>query len=224
MKPHEYEEFEYLMLSGIQHFFYCQRQWAMIHIEKEWQENVHTVMGNQIHERAHDSTAKEKRGDLIITRGLRVASRTLGVSGECDVVEFHKSDKPEGAKIHSYPGNYSVLPVEYKKGKPKQGYEDIMQLTLEALCLEEMLSTKIDEGALYYFQTKSRQKVAITDDMKEMACNAVRTMHELMKKHHIPKSNYSKKCNQCSLLDICMPGTGKLDPNVYINRYIRELL
>jgi len=123
VKPHEYEESEYLMLSGIQHFFYCQRQWALIHIEKEWQENVHTVMGNQIHERAHDSTAKEKRGDLIITRGLRVASRTLGVSGECDVVEFHKSDKPEGAKIHSYPGNYSVLPVEYKKGKPKQGYD-----------------------------------------------------------------------------------------------------
>lgn len=212
------------MLSGIQHFFYCQRQWALIHIEQEWQENVHTVLGNQIHERAHDSAAKEKRGKVITVRGMKIASRRFGISGECDVLEFHQTDNTEGATIHNYPGHYHVVPIEYKKGKPKKGMEDIMQLTLEALCLEEMLFTEIQEGYLYYSQTKNRQKVVITSEMKELACKSVYTMHDLMRRHHIPTAEYSKKCDQCSLADICIPEMRKENPDSYINRYIGELL
>ncbi len=132
-----YEENEFLQLSGIQHFAFCRRQWALAYIEMQWQENVRTVEGRLLHEKAHDTTSREKRGDLLISRGMPIHSRTLGISGECDVVEFHREE--DGITLQGYEGTYKVVPVEYKKGKPKQGNADILQLTAQAMCLEEML-------------------------------------------------------------------------------------
>ena len=144
----EYREDEYLMLSGIQHFEFCRRQWALIHIEQQWAENEHTVVGELMHKKAHDPYLTEKRKDVLIARVLPVSSRILGISGECDVVEFHKED--DGIKLHGHRGFYKVYPVEYKKGKPKQSKEDVLQLVAQAMCLEEMFSTEILEGALFY--------------------------------------------------------------------------
>ena len=129
----EYAEDDYLMLSGIQHFKFCRRQWALIHIEQQWAENVHTVVGELMHKKAHDPYLVEKRKDLLVARSLPIASRKMGISGECDVVEFHRCE--DGIKLHGHRGNYSVYPIEYKKGKPKLTEEDRLQLAAQAMCL-----------------------------------------------------------------------------------------
>lgn len=152
-----YEENEFLQLSGIQHFAFCRRQWALAYIEMQWQENVRTVEGRLLHEKAHDTTSREKRGDLLISRGMPIHSRTLGISGECDVVEFHREE--DGITLQGYEGTYKVVPVEYKKGKPKQGNADILQLTAQAMCLEEMLCCDIPFGYLYYGEIRRREKI-----------------------------------------------------------------
>ena len=110
----EYSDDDYLMISGIQHFKFCRRQWALIHIEQQWAENAHTAVGELMHKKVHDPTLREKRRDVIIARALPISSRELGISGECDLVEFHRCE--DGIKLHGHRGYYSVYPVEYKKG------------------------------------------------------------------------------------------------------------
>ena len=153
----EYPEDDYLMISGIQHFKFCRRQWALIHIEQQWAENVHTVTGELMHKKAHDPYLTEKRKDTIITRALPVSSRTLGVSGECDIVEFQRVE--DGIRLHGHRGLYHVYPVEYKKGKPKETEEDHLQLAAQAMCLEEMFSTDIPEGAIFLWGDKAPGKL-----------------------------------------------------------------
>ncbi|WP_323090824.1 CRISPR-associated protein Cas4 [Allobaculum sp. JKK-2023] len=220
----EYEESEYLMLSGIQHFFYCRRQWALIHIEQVWQDNELTVLGNEVHERVHDPALKEKRKNVVTVRGMKISSRTAGISGECDVVEFIQADATEGVSLQGYRGTYKIYPVEYKRGKPKSGMEDIMQLVLEAICLEEMFGATISEGALFYDQIKRRQRIDITTEMKDEARQAVKEMHQLIERHHVPVQKYSKKCDRCSLKELCLPEMQKQNPEKYIEAYIGELL
>lgn len=160
----EYAEDDYLMISGIQHFKFCRRQWALIHVEQQWAENEHTVIGELMHKKAHDPYLTEKRKDLLVVRALPVSSRTMGVSGECDIVEFRKCE--DGVKLHGHRGFYSIYPIEYKKGKPKHSEEDILQLTAQAMCLEEMFSTTVTEGAIFYGETRRREVVAITEELK----------------------------------------------------------
>lgn len=117
-----FEEDDFLMLSGLQHFAYCRRQWALIHIEQQWAENERTIDGKLFHKKAHDSGSTEKRGDLIITRGLHIKSSELGVTGICDVVEFHKTKR--GITLFSFEGQWQPYPVEYKKGEPKENNAD----------------------------------------------------------------------------------------------------
>ena len=132
----EYTEDDYLMISGIQHFKFCRRQWALIHVEQQWAENVHTAVGKLMHQKVHDPYLTEKRKDTILVRALPVSSRIMGVSGECDLVEFHKCE--DGIRLHGHRGMYSVYPVEYKKGKSKSTDADRLQLVAQALCLEEI--------------------------------------------------------------------------------------
>jgi len=132
-----YDEQDYLMISGIQHFLFCRRQWALIHIEQQWQENVLTLEGQYLHEKADQPTSREKRKDRLIVRALPIHSPTLGITGICDVVEFVQD--PAGVPLNGEIGTFSPIPVEYKHGKPKQELSDILQLTAQAVCLEEML-------------------------------------------------------------------------------------
>ncbi|RKJ54010.1 CRISPR-associated protein Cas4, partial [bacterium 1XD42-8] len=163
----EYREEEFLLLSGIQHFAFCRRQWALIHIEQQWQENEYTVEGELMHKRAHDPNFSQKRGDIIVSRSLPVFSRIMGVKGVCDIVEFHKME--EGVKIHGHKGLFQVYPIEYKRGRPKETEMDILQLTAQAICLEEMLLTAIPEGAIFYGETRRREKVELTEERKDRA-------------------------------------------------------
>ena len=155
----EYTEDDYLMISGIQHFKFCRRQWALIHVEQQWAENVHTAVGKLMHQKVHDPYLTEKRKDTILVRALPVSSRIMGVSGECDLVEFHKCE--DGIRLHGHRGMYSVYPVEYKKGKEKSTDADRLQLVAQVLCLEEMFSATIPEAALFYGETRRREVAAI---------------------------------------------------------------
>lgn len=121
-----YQDEDFLQLSGLQHFKFCRRQWALIHVEKQWAENYHTTDGAIMHENAHDGSFTESRGDLVITRDMRVFSRTLGVSGACDVLEFRRGET--GIPLKGREGLWQPYPVEYKRGKPKEGTEDTLQL------------------------------------------------------------------------------------------------
>lgn len=217
----EYREEDYLMLSGIQHFAFCRRQWALIHIEQQWQENEYTVEGELLHKRAHDPWLTEKRKDVIISRSLPVFSRTMGISGICDIVEFHRSE--EGVPLHGHRGLFQIYPVEYKKGTPKDTEMDILQLTAQAMCLEEMLSADIPEGAIYYAGIRRRDKIVITEELRTQTAALFSEMHQLFEKKYTPRVKWSKSCNACSLKDLCMPRIGKA-PNVrdYIHAKIEE--
>lgn len=198
-----YDEDEFLQLSGIQHFAFCRRQWALAYIELQWNENVRTVEGHLLHERAHDGSIVEKRGALIVSRAMPVHSRELGISGECDVVEFHKSE--EGIPLAGQTGLYTVIPVEYKKGKPKENEIDVLQLTAQAMCLEEMMCCDIPVGYLYYGETRHRVKVDISAALKEKTRKMFLEMHQYYEKRYTPKVKRTKSCNACSLSDICLP-------------------
>ena len=217
-----YAEDDYLLISGIQHFMFCRRQWALIHIEQQWQENLLTVEGGILHERTHDSTIKEKRGSIIISRGMGVFSRTLGITGVCDVVEFHKSR--DGVTLNGREGTFKPIPVEYKRGKPKQGTADELQLCAQAMCLEEMLLCTIPEGFLYYGEPKRRFKVSIDKSLREDVKRICKEMHELYKKRHTPKVKTTKACRACSLKELCLPKLCKNPSAVnYMKRAIAEI-
>ena len=215
----EYAEDDYLMISGIQHFKFCRRQWALIHVEQQWAENVHTVTGELMHKKAHDPYLTEKRKDTIIVRALPVSSRELGISGECDVVEFHKCE--DGIQLHGHRGLYSVFPVEYKKGKPKLTEEDKLQVVAQALCLEEMFSTRVAQGAIFYGETRRREQIEITEELREEVIHMLAEMHQYYARKYTPKVKPSKACNACSLKDICLP---KLNKTISVKTYIEQRL
>lgn len=215
----EYREEEYLMISGIQHFQFCRRQWALIHIEQQWEENVHTVVGELMHKKVHDPYLSEKRKDVMIARALPVSSREMGVSGECDVVEFQKAE--DGVTLHGHRGVYRIYPIEYKKGKPKSSDEDIIQLAAQCMCLEEMFSAVINEGAIFYGETRKRERVDITDDIRRKVRAMFQEMHLYFERGYTPKVKWSKKCNGCSLKDICLPKLGKTSS---VKEYVQKAL
>ncbi len=210
----EYSEDEYLMLSGIQHFVFCRRQWALIHIEQQWAENYRTTDGKIMHRNVHDKGFNESRGDVLITRGMAVSSAELGISGECDVVEFHKSK--DGVSIHGREGKYTVVPVEYKRGEPKENDSDVLQLTAQALCLEEMLCCDIPFGFLFYGENKRRMKVEFTPELRERLRKITAEMHEYFRRRYTPVVKRSRSCNACSLKDICLPGISGKSASEYI--------
>lgn len=216
-----YNEEEFLQLSGIQHFAFCRRQWALAYIELQWLENVRTVEGRLLHEKAHDASIKEKRGELIITRALPVHSRELGVSGECDIVEFHKVK--EGISLSGREGKYKVVPIEYKKGKPKSNDVDAVQLVAQSICLEEMLCCEIPYGYIYYGETRHREKIEFTADLREKVKGLFIEMHRYYEQRYTPKVKWSKKCNACSLKDVCVPALNKnISATGYIDSKIKE--
>ncbi len=214
-----HEEDDYLMLSGIQHFAYCRRQWALIHIEQQWSENEETVEGQLFHSVAHDADRFERRGNLLITRGLHIKSSKLGMSGICDVVEFHQA--ADGVSLHSHDGLWKPYPVEYKKGQPKENDADKLQLCGQAICLEEMLLCHISEGALFYGENRRRMVVPFTDGLREKVHDMAEEMHDLWERGYTPKVRRHKGCNACSLKEICLPKLGKMKSTA---AYIEEAL
>lgn len=243
MRETEYREEDFLQLAGLQHFTFCRRQWALIHIEQQWEENVLTVKGSLFHEKVHDGYSREKRRDVIVSRGMPVHSRTLGVSGECDVVEFVRAEQGiylpgRGSRGSSFlrdeqgdmlarvsdmreDETYILYPVEYKRGKSKITDEDRMQLTAQVICLEEMFLTEIPQAYLFYGETRRRECVEITDDLREECRRLLQEMHQLYERGYTPKVKKTKKCEACSLREVCLPRLeNRRDVKQYISQYV----
>ena len=209
---------EFLALSGVQHFAFCRRQWALIHIEQLWSDNGLTAQGNVVHERAHNESLREKRGDVVLVRGLFVRSSALGVAGRCDVVEFTKS--ASGHPLQGEVGLWRPTPVEYKRGRAKVGDEDRLQLCCQAMCLEEMLSVDIAEGSLYYAATHSRERVEFTESLRLQVKTIAEDMHRLYSRGSVPAPRVKKACRSCSLIDLCLPRGA----NTSVAGYIDQML
>ncbi|KJS20065.1 MAG: CRISPR-associated protein Cas4 [Clostridiaceae bacterium BRH_c20a] len=213
-----------LALSGIQHFAFCPRQWALIHIEKQWTENLLTVEGKQLHERVDNPDFFEARGGILTTRSVSLASYTLGFYGVADIVEFH-AVKEKGIRLHGREGIWKPIPVEYKRGKPKKDIIDEVQLCTQAMCLEEMLLTKIEHGYLFYGETRHREKVTFDVGLRGKVADFAEQMHILYEKQFTPLATKKEKsCKACSLVDVCLPKLGIKQTKVvnYIRKYVEQ--
>jgi len=205
-----FSEDHLLPLSALQHFLFCERQCALIHIEQVWADNQFTAEGNILHERTHEGP-DESRPGVRITRGMPVRSFTLGLSGQCDVVEFHLGSAGASPAERRAPRlAQEVVPVEYKRGKPKAHAADEVQLCAQALCLEEMLGRQIERGMLYYGQRRRRTDVIFASALRELTRDTARRLHALFDSRRTPLAQREKKCESCSLLEICMPDALRL--------------
>lgn len=201
-------EEEFLMLSGIQHIAFCERQWALIEIEQYWAENVRTVEGKIMHERADDPYADETRKDIRIVRAMPVISHKLGLRGVADIVEFQRSqneNKGKTVQLDGRKGWWRPYPVEYKRGRPKPDDRDAVQLCAQAVALEEMLHISIESGALFYGQTRRREEVQFHAELRKRVYELACKMHELIKEGKTPKAVKGKHCSLCSLVEACQP-------------------
>ena len=181
---------EPLPISALNHLLYCERRAALVHLEQVWADNHFTAEGKVLHEIAHSGADESQRG-VRITRAMPLVSTVLAMTGEADVVEFHK--------------NGSVVPIEYKRGKPKLHRADEVQLCAQALCLEEMLNVTIPSGCLFYGKTRRRTKVSFDDELRTVTIETIERLHELITKRVTPRAVREKKCDKCSLIGICMP-------------------
>jgi len=215
-----YKEDDYLLMSGIQHFSFCRRQWALIHIEQQWEENVLTAEGRIDHTVCHDEKRTERRGNIITFRGYRVVSHELEVVGTCDVVEFIY-DEQEGIPLARYDGLWLPRPVEYKHGHAKTIDADRLQLCAQAMALEEMLQCHIPEGFLFYEETHRRERVEIDDVLRQTTRNIVKEMNDLFRRGYTPKVKTGTFCKSCSLQNLCLP---KLNRKMNVRDYITSHL
>lgn len=190
-------------LSALQHFAFCRRQWGLIFLERQWAENARTAEGQVFHETAHHGPESEARGELLILRGLRVASPSLRLGGICDVVEFHRS--PSGVSLAGREGLWLPYPVEYKRGSDQTRESDEVQLCGQALCLEEMLCCQIPEGSLFYGETRRRTRVAFDETLRQRTLDLLHELLGYMDRGYTPGAKFHKGCIACSLRDICLP-------------------
>ena len=197
-----YADEDLLPISALQHLQYCERQCALIHIEKVWTENAQTAEGRVMHDRV-DNGGHETRGSVRTAYSLRLRSLRLGLTGQADVVEFHRQDD----------GVWRPYPVEFKRGKPKIDACDRVQLCAQALCLEEMTGIRVDAGALFYGETRHRCDVACDAELRGLTEVLCVRLHALIEAGKTPAAEYAKaKCDRCSLIEQCLPqsaGAGK---------------
>lgn len=220
-----YNEDELLALSGIQHIAFCERQWALIHIERQWAENLRTVEGQHLHNKVNNPFIFESRGNEIIARSVPIVSYSLGLYGIADIIEFEKTENKENAiKIPHKNGYYIPYPVEYKRGKEKMDDRDEVQLCAQAICLEEMFNIKINKAYIYYGETRHRIEIELNNNLRDRVDKLSQKMHDLFKKGITPKAEKKKGCKLCSLIDICMPNLSdkKLKVSEYIEKALKE--
>jgi CRISPR-associated exonuclease Cas4 len=188
-----FTEDDLIMISALQHYIFCPRQCGLIHVDDAWNENLFTVRGGILHEKV-DTDTYETRGDVKTVRGLRIHSYKYGLVGRCDVVEFR-----------FYKNTNEVLPVEFKSGEPKEDISDKVQLCAQVLCLEEMLGTQISIGAFFYGKIRRRNSIEIDDELRNQTEQVIASVREIVSRKIVPTAEYSAKCRNCSLIDICQP-------------------
>ncbi len=221
-----FTEDDLLPLSAIQHLLFCERQCALIHVEQIWEENRLTAEGRRLHEKS-DEGIGETRGDLRIARGLYVQSLELGLYGRADVVELRRvaEDRLDGAVIAGMPGRWLLFPVEHKRGRPKPGQCDEAQVCAQAICLEEMLHTEIPCGALFYNQPRRRKEVLFDESLRKVVRAAARRLHEMLAAGASPPAVSDKRCQNCSMKDLCLPGCadGSRSASGFIDRILNQV-
>jgi CRISPR-associated exonuclease Cas4 len=210
-KTYKYSEDDLIMISALQHYAFCARQCALIHIEQIWDENRATAEGRIMHEHVHEQD-RESRGNVRIEHGVPLRSLRLGLVGRADVVEFHRVDK----------STWQPFPVEYKRGKPKLDRCDLIQLCAQAMCLEEMLSIPVPNGAIFYGRTRRRLDVSFDESLRGETEEAARRAHELIKSGATPPPVYEKRCERCSLIGDCLPKAGGKKDSV--KRYLTRMM
>ncbi len=215
-----YQEENFLQLSGIQHYTFCPRQWALIHIEQQWEDNILTFKGQELHQITNDPFFTEKRGDVIITRAVPISSKKLGLNGIADVIEFQKVDN-FGIKLNGYSGYWKPIPVEYKLGNPKPTNCDILQLCAQAICLEEVFQITLDIGYIYYGRTRRRLDVILKPELKAETYRVAQEMHRVFASGKTPGPIINKACEKCSLVDLCLP---YLSRRRSVKRYLESAL
>lgn len=201
-------EEDFLLLSGIQHMAFCERQWALIHLEQIWSENVRTIEGKHLHERVDDPFLDESRKTVRTVRSMPVVSRDLGLRGVADVIEFKKDEEFTAGitcRLKDRDGWWRPIPVEYKRGKPKPDDRDAVQLCAQAVALEEMLQVSIVEGFLFYGQTKRREAIQFDQRLRQYTTTMAMRMHQLVADKKTPKAQKGRRCAQCSLIEDCQP-------------------
>lgn len=192
-------------LSALQHYLYCPRQCALIHVEQQWAENRHTAEGRLLHQRADQPQAEQRHGVRTVT-AMPLANSELGISGIADVVEF-RGGQP--------------FPIEYKRGRPKAHRADEVQLCAQALCLEAMLGCPVPEGALFYGKTRRRKAIAFDADLRKLTLESIAATRRLLQGQHTPAAEYkAKRCDACSLIDICQPRLLGAKPSV--SQWLRQ--
>jgi len=202
-----FSESDFIPISALTHYVHCPRRCALVHIEQQWAENRYTAEGQVFHERA-DSNKKDTAGNVRTVRTLPLCSHRLGLSGQADVVEFYQDG--------------IIFPVEYKRGKPKKNRCDEVQLCAQALCLEEMLSLHIDEGALFYGKRRRRTVITFDSELRELTEQVIDQIHHMMTEGITPAASYDPKCDHCSLLDSCLPKSCNGDRSVQL--YLANML
>ncbi|MEK7287067.1 MAG: CRISPR-associated protein Cas4 [Elusimicrobiota bacterium] len=201
-----YSEDNLLPISALQHLVFCERQCALIHLEGLWADNPRTIEGEHLHEKVDEQGPSESRGNIRIARSLPLRSLQLGLSGKADVVEFHRMEAGEpGIRLEKTAGQWLPFPVEYKRGRPKRDHCDEVQVCAQALCLEEMLGITIQRGALFYGQTKRREDVAFDIGLRNETEQSAGRLHALMATRITPRMAKMPKCDNCSLIHLCLP-------------------
>ena len=212
-----------LMISGLQHLCFCERQWVLIHMEQEWNENVLTIEGRHLHDAVHEQGV-ESRGDVRLVRGLRLRSLELGLYGVADMVEFHKDDK--GVRLPNLPqyAKWLPYPVEYKRGRKRYDLADEVQVCAQSMCLEEMLKVSIPQAAIYYGQPRRRSVIELSADLRgevKRLCDRARTLYDGADR---PRYTAGPYCRSCSVCDICMPDLSKQDSSSkYLTSIIQDI-
>ncbi len=223
-----YDEDQLLPLSALQHWLFCPRQCGLIHLEQVWAENKFTAEGQTLHKKAHEGDDETKAG-VRVTRSMSVSSLVLGISGQCDIVEFHPAcgdlkseisdlrDRAAESAPEATEGHFksqisdlkctrSVVPVEYKRGKPKSHRADEVQLCAQAMCLEEMLGTTISNGCLFYGEKRRRTEIEFNTVLRQLVTDTAAALHEMIDSRITPKAEYEpRRCDACSLIDLCQP-------------------
>ena len=218
-----YDDEEMLMLSGIQHYMFCPRQWGLIHMEQLWNDNRLTAEGSLLHKRVDDPFYRQKNGSTITLRHVALASKQLGLYGYSDAVELHRASSSENAITHSrYPGYWLPYPVEYKHGSHKKTPCDEVQLAAQVMCLEEMHDLKLDKAAIFYWKTEQREEIAIDENLRRLVVDISTRMHNHMHSGILPPAEPSRQCKSCSLKDVCLPKCSNKNAKNYLKQSLYE--
>ncbi|MBO9357754.1 CRISPR-associated protein Cas4 [Bordetella petrii] len=199
----------FIPISALQHYLYCPRQCALIHVEQQWAENRHTAEGRLLHDRADTVQTERRRGVRTIT-AMPLSNAELGIHGVADVVEVHQTD--HGEMPH---------PVEYKRGRPKKHHADEVQLCAQALCLETMFGCRVESGALFYGQPRRRQSVTFGGELRRLTLDTIIATRNMIHSDKTPSARYqASRCNACSLITLCQPKL--LNKRQPVNTWLRE--